>query len=106
MFALARSSWRDYDAKKLSAGGGIYDRSAKSVPLSAEARQLLEIEAEAPSGEEVIRKILTARVDLLYNGGIGTYVKAASEEHADVGDRSNDRVRVDGRQLRARVVAE
>jgi glutamate dehydrogenase len=106
MFALARSSWRDYDTKKLSAGGGIYDRSAKSVPLSAEARKLLEIEAEAPSGEEVIRKILTARVDLLYNGGIGTYVKAASEEHSDVGDRANDRVRVDGSELRARVVGE
>jgi glutamate dehydrogenase len=106
MFALARSSWRDYDTKKLSAGGGIYDRSAKSVPLSAEARKLLEIEAEAPSGEEVIRKILTAQVELLYNGGIGTYVKAASEEHADVGDRANDRVRVDGSELRARVVGE
>ena len=106
MFALPRSSWRDYDVKLLSAGGGVYDRSAKEVPLSAAARKLLEIDAKAPSGEEVIRKILTARVDLLYNGGIGTYVKAESEEHAEVGDRSNDRVRVNGRELRARVLAE
>ncbi len=106
MFALARSSWKDYDLGLLSHGGGIYDRSAKAIPLSAEARKLLEIEAEAPSGEEVIRKILTARVDLFYNGGIGTYVKAESEEHADVGDRANDRVRVNGRELRARVVGE
>jgi glutamate dehydrogenase len=106
LFALPRSSWRDYDTKLLSKGGGIYDRSAKAVPLSPEARKLLDVEEEAPSGEEVIRKILTARVDLLYNGGIGTYVKAESEEHADVGDRSNDRVRVNGRELRARVVGE
>ncbi len=106
IFALARSSWKDYDQGLLSPGGGIYDRSAKAIPLSAEASKLLEIEAEAPSGEEVIRKILTARVDLLYNGGIGTYVKAESEEHAKVGDRANDRVRVNGRELRARVVGE
>jgi glutamate dehydrogenase len=106
MFALARSSWRDYDTKRLSAGGGVYDRSAKAIALSAEARRLLEIEADGPSGEEVIRKILTARVDLLYNGGIGTYVKAESEEHGQVGDRANDRVRVNGRELRARVVSE
>jgi glutamate dehydrogenase len=106
MFSLARSSWRDYDTRLLSAGGGVYDRSAKAIALSAEARRLLEIEAQAPSGEEVIRKILTARVDLLYNGGIGTYVKAESEEHGQVGDRANDRVRVNGRELRARVVGE
>jgi glutamate dehydrogenase len=106
VFALARSSWRDYDAALLSPGGGIYDRSAKAIPLSAEARRLLDIEGGDPSGEEVIRKILTARVDLVYNGGIGTYVKAESEDHADVGDRSNDRVRVNGREVRARVIGE
>ncbi len=106
MFALARSTWRDYDPALLSKGGGVYDRSAKSIPLSPEARRLLDIEAEAPSGEEVMRKILTARVDLLYNGGIGTYVKAESEEHGDVGDRANDRVRVNGREVRARVIGE
>ena len=106
MFGLARSSWRDYDTKLLSAGGGVFDRSAKAIELSAEARRLLEIGDGAPSGEEVIRKILTARVDLLYNGGIGTYVKAESESHGQVGDRANDRVRVSGRELRARVVGE
>jgi glutamate dehydrogenase len=106
LFGLARSSWRSYDPALLSKGGGIYDRSAKAIPLSPEARRLLEIEHEPPSGEEVIRKILTAPVDLLYNGGIGTYVKATSEEHGEVGDRANDRVRVDGREVRARVVGE
>jgi glutamate dehydrogenase len=106
LFGLARSSWRDYSPGLLSRGGGIYDRSAKAIPLSPEARRLLEVESESPSGEEVIRKILTAPVDLLYNGGIGTYVKAGAEEHAAVGDRANDRVRVDGREVRARVVGE
>jgi glutamate dehydrogenase len=106
MLALPRSSWRDYDSSAISKGGGVYDRSAKAIPLSPEARKLLEVEKGNPSGEEVIRHILTARVDLLYNGGIGTYVKAAGEEHADVGDRSNDRVRVAGREVRARVVGE
>jgi glutamate dehydrogenase len=106
LFGLARSSWRDYNASVLGRGGGIYDRSAKAIPLSPEARRLLEIDHESPSGEEVIRKILAARVDLLYNGGIGTYVKAGSEEHPEVGDRANDRVRVDGREVRARVVGE
>jgi glutamate dehydrogenase len=106
LFALARSSWRDYNPALLSKGGGIYDRSAKAIPLSPEARGLLDVEGADPSGEEVIRKILTARVDLLYNGGIGTYVKAESEEHGEVGDRTNDRVRVDGREVRARVIAE
>jgi glutamate dehydrogenase len=106
LFRLPRSSWRDYDASLISKGGGIYDRSAKAIPLSAEARRALDIGAPAPSGEEVIRRILSSRVDLLYNGGIGTYVKAAVEENADVGDRTNDRVRVDGSDVRARVVAE
>jgi glutamate dehydrogenase len=106
LFGLARSSWRDYNPGLLSKGGGVYDRSAKVVPLSLEARRLLDIDSASPSGEEVIRKIVTARVDLLYNGGIGTYVKAGSEEHAAVGDRANDRVRVDGREVRARVVGE
>jgi glutamate dehydrogenase len=104
---LARPlDWRDYDPALLSRGGGVYDRSAKAIPLSPEARALLDIEGGDPSGEEVMRKILTARVDLLYNGGIGTYAKAESEEHAEVGDRSNDRVRVNGREVRARVIGE
>jgi glutamate dehydrogenase len=106
LFRLPRSSWSDYDSTQLSPGGGVYERSAKAIPLSPAARKLLEIDAGAVSGEELIRRILTARVDLLYNGGIGTYVKAVAEDDAEVGDRANDRVRVDGRELRARVVGE
>jgi glutamate dehydrogenase len=106
LFGLARSTWRDYDASLISEGGGIFDRSAKAIPLSPAMRKLLDLEGESASGEEVIRRILCARVDLLYNGGIGTYVKASSEDDAEVGDRANDRVRVDGGEIRARVVAE
>jgi glutamate dehydrogenase len=106
LFRLPRSSWRDYDTGLISRGGGVFDRSAKAIPLSPEARRLLEVDAESVPGEEVIRRILTSRVDLLYNGGIGTYVKASGEEHVEVGDRSNDRVRVDAGQVRARVVGE
>jgi glutamate dehydrogenase len=106
LFGLQRSSWADYDASTISPGGGIFERSAKEVPLSPEARAVLGIEDAAPSGEEVIRAILTARVDLLYNGGIGTYVKASTEEHAEVGDRTNDRVRIDAAAVRARVIGE
>ncbi len=106
LFELERSSWRDYAAAAISAGGGVYDRSAKAIPLSQQARRALAIEEDHVSGEQLVRRILTAPVDLLYNGGIGTYVKAAGETHAQVGDRTNDRVRVDGRELRARVVGE
>ncbi len=106
LFRLPRSSWRDYDASLISRGGGIFDRSAKAIPLSPEMRALLDLEGESASGEEVIRRLLSARVDLLYNGGIGTYVKSSGEEDAEVGDRANDRVRVDGGEVRARVVAE
>jgi glutamate dehydrogenase len=106
LFKLPRSSWRDYDAALISRGGGVFERAAKAIPLSPEIRKLLDLEGESASGEEVVRKILTARVDLLYNGGIGTYVKGTAEEDAEVGDRANDRVRVDGAQVRARVVAE
>ena len=106
LFRLPRSSWRDYDTDLISQGGGVFDRSAKAIPLSPQIRALLEIDAESASGEEVIRRILAAKVDLLYNGGIGTYVKASGEEHVEVGDRSNDRVRVDAGDVRARVVGE
>ena len=106
LFQLPRSTWKDYDASLIGRGGGVFERSAKAIPLSPEMKQLLELEGESASGEEVIRRILTARVDLLYNGGIGTYVKAGGEDDADVGDRANDRVRVQGRDLRARVVGE
>ncbi len=106
LFERPRSSWMDYEKSLLSAGGGIYDRAAKSIPLSAEARQALGIEAPAMTPVDLMRAILAAPVDLLYFGGIGTYVKASSESHADAGDRANDPVRVDADQLRARVIGE
>jgi glutamate dehydrogenase len=108
LFALPRSSWADYDQALISAGGGVWPRTVKSVPVSPEARAVLGIDAgvAALSPDELISAILAAPVDLLWNGGIGTYVKASSESNADVGDRSNDAVRIDARQLRARVISE
>jgi glutamate dehydrogenase len=108
LFALPRSSWADYDETLISAGGGVWPRSAKSVPVSPQARTALGIDAtvSALSPDELISAILAAPVDLLWNGGIGTYVKASSESNADVGDRSNDAVRIDATRLRARVVGE
>jgi glutamate dehydrogenase len=106
MFALPRSTWDDYDRRALSRGGGIHPRNAKTVPLSPEARRLLGLDSPAPSPRDVVRAILRLPVDLLWNGGIGTYVKASGESHAEVGDRANDAVRVDGRELRCRVVGE
>lgn len=106
LFRLPRSSWRDYDSSLISPGGGVFDRSDKSIPASPEMKSLLGISHDRMSGEQMIRKILTSRVDLLYNGGIGTYVKASSEDNISVGDRTNDRLRVDGCDIRARVVGE
>ena len=106
LFALPRSSWADYQTRALSAGGGVYDRSQKHLQLSAQARKLLELGAERVTPLEVIRAILKLPVDLLWNGGIGTYVKAADERHGEIGDRANDAVRVDGREVRARVLGE
>jgi glutamate dehydrogenase len=108
MFALPRSSWADYDVSLISAGGGVWPRSAKSVPVSPQARAALGIDAgvAALSPDELISAMLAAPVGLLWNGGIGTYVKADSESHADVGDRSSDAVRINASRLRAKVVAE
>ncbi len=106
LFALARSSWADYDTALISAGGGVFPRSAKSISLSPEARAELGIAAERLTPNELMQAILKASVELLWNGGIGTYVKAASETHADVGDRANDAIRIDGRELRCKVVGE
>jgi|FEC22Drversion2_1045045.scaffolds.fasta_scaffold01787_1 glutamate dehydrogenase len=106
LFDLPRSSWMDYDKALLSAGGGIYDRAAKSIALSSEARAVLGIETPTMTPVDLMRAILTAEVDLLYFGGIGTYVKAASESHADAGDRASDALRVNGDQLRCRVIDE
>jgi glutamate dehydrogenase len=108
MFKLPRSSWEDYDARLISKGGGIYARSAKSIPLSPQVKQALAIDPsiESMSPAELMSAILKAPVDLLWNGGIGTYVKSSRETHADVGDRANNALRVDGRELRCRVVGE
>ena len=106
LFDLPRSSWADYDLTTLSPGGGVWSRADKSLKLTREARALLGIVADAVPPNEVIRAILKMKADLLWNGGIGTYVKASSESHAAVGDRANDGVRVDGRELRCRVVGE
>jgi glutamate dehydrogenase len=106
MFALPRSSWDDYDKSKISSGGGVWPRSVRSIELSHAARSALGIDAESLSPEELMHQILLAPVDLFYNGGIGTYIKASSETHAQVKDRANDAIRVDGNQLRCKVVAE
>ena len=109
LFELARSSWGGYDRALLSAGGGVWPRTAKSIPVCEQVRAALGIGPDAPdamSPSELVRAILTAPVDLLWSGGVGTYVKASTESHADVGDKANDHVRVDGRDLRVRVVGE
>ncbi|GAA2396213.1 NAD-glutamate dehydrogenase [Streptomyces glaucosporus] len=108
LFELPRSSWADYDTSLLSPGGGIHPRSAKSIPVNAHVREALGIEdgVTKMTPAELMKAILRAPVDLLWNGGIGTYVKASTETHADVGDKANDAIRVDGRDLRAKVVGE
>ncbi len=106
LFALERSSWDDYDKSTLSAGGGIFSRQAKTIPISPQVQAWLGIEAEQLTPHALIRELLKAPVDLLWNGGIGTYVKSARETHADVGDLANNPVRVDGRELKCRVIGE
>jgi len=106
LFQLPRSSWDDYDRGKLSAGGAIFRRQQKTVVLSESARKMLGAEKSVLSPAELIQTILKARADLLWNGGIGTYVKANSESNAEVGDRSNDSVRINATQLNVRAVAE
>jgi glutamate dehydrogenase len=108
LFVKERSSWADYDPTVISTGGGVWPRSAKSVPVGPEMRAALGLAHDVTelSTVELIRAILVAPADLLWNGGIGTYVKAAAETHADVGDKTNDSVRVDGGELRVKVVGE
>lgn len=106
LFELPRSGWNDFNTEIISAGGGVYSRSAKTITLSPEARSALGILHEQLSPNDLIRSILKAPVDLLWNGGIGTYVKSHGESHVDVGDKSNDAVRIDGRELRCKVVGE
>ncbi|MGB5345051.1 MAG: NAD-glutamate dehydrogenase [Woeseia sp.] len=106
LFKLPRSSWEDYNEKLISKGGGLFSRQAKQVRLSPEVRKLLDVRATSLQPTELIRAILKMPVDLLWNGGIGTYVKASSESHTDVGDRSNDGLRVNANELRCKVIGE
>lgn len=106
LFNLPRSTWMDYDAKLISEGGGVYSRSAKSIKISPEMKQVLNIDKDTLVPNELIRAIIKAPVDLIWNGGIGTFVKSTQETHADVGDRTNDAIRVNGNDLNARVIGE
>ncbi|MEV7737146.1 NAD-glutamate dehydrogenase [Streptomyces sp. NPDC088921] len=108
VFELPRSSWADYNTELISAGGGVFPRTAKSIPVNAHIREALGIEDKVAkmTPADLMKAILKAPVDLLWNGGIGTYVKASTETHTDVGDKANDPIRVDGADLRVRVVGE
>ncbi|MFE2552354.1 NAD-glutamate dehydrogenase [Streptomyces sp. NPDC059355] len=108
LFDLPRSSWADYSAELLSAGGGVHPRTAKAIPVNAQMRAALGIDAGVTkmTPAELMQTILQAPVDLLWNGGIGTYVKASTETHTDVGDKANDAIRVNGGDVRAKVIGE
>lgn len=106
LFALAGSGWNDYNPALISKGGGVYERSVKSIALSKEVRAALGTHVTSASPDELIQMILKAPVDLLWNGGIGTYVKASSESHDEVGDRNNNALRVNGNELRCKMVGE
>ena len=108
LFELPRSSWGDYDTSLISEGGGVFPRTLKSIPISPQMHEALAIDpsVQAMSPAELVKAVLLAPVDLLWNGGIGTYVKAWDETHAEVGDKANDGVRVNGRELRCKVVGE
>lgn len=106
LFDLPRSSWEDYETKLISKGGGIFSRADKSIKLTAEVKKLLDITDDALTPNELIQAMLKAPVDLLWNGGIGTYVKASSETDAEVGDRANDSLRINGSELRCKVMGE
>jgi glutamate dehydrogenase len=106
LFELPRSSWSDYNDKLISKGGGIYSRQAKQIKLSREVREMIGADMQTMQPNELIRAILKMPIDLLWNGGIGTYVKASTESHIDVGDRSNDSVRVNANQLCCKVIGE
>jgi glutamate dehydrogenase len=106
IFNLPRSSWADYDQAKISKGGGVYSRSMKKIPLSPEVKALTGLTADQAEPSELMRALLKAPVDLLWFGGIGTFVKSSAETNADVGDKANDALRVDGRDIKAKVVGE
>lgn len=106
LFNLARSGWPDYNATLISKGGGIFERTAKSIKISAEMKKLFHIEKDSLTPDDLIKALMLAPVDLLWNGGIGTYVKAKTESNEGVGDRTNDNLRINGSQLQAKVVGE
>ncbi len=106
LFNLPRSSWEDYNKELISKGGGIFARSAKSISLTPEIKKMLATDKDAMTPTELIKCLLKMPVDLIWNGGIGTYVKASSETHAEVGDRANDGLRVNGGELKAKIIGE
>jgi glutamate dehydrogenase len=106
LFDNPQLGWADYDKKLISPGGGVFERSAKSAPMSAEMKRVFAIAEDQLTPAELIRHLLTAEVDLLFFGGIGTFVKARAETHAQVGDKANDALRIDGEAIRAKVVGE
>jgi glutamate dehydrogenase len=106
LFDMPRSNWSDYDPDLISEGGGVWERASKEIPLSPAVQKWLGVRHATMEGEELIRRMLVAEVDLLWNGGIGTYVKSTQEKNADVGDRANDNVRVSASQVKAKVIGE
>jgi glutamate dehydrogenase len=106
LFALPRSSWDDYDRSKISKGGGVFPRTLKSIKLTPEIKKALDVKEDSLAPHDLIRAILLSPVELFWNGGIGTYVKASNERHADAFDRANDPVRVNGNELRCKIVGE
>ncbi|MGM0985506.1 MAG: NAD-glutamate dehydrogenase [Pseudomonadota bacterium] len=106
LFEMPRSSWEDYNTELISEGGGVFKRSAKTIPISRQMKTLFGIKEDKLAPNELIRAMLKSRVDLLWNGGIGTYVKGSEETDAQVGDKANDGLRIDGRELQCRVIGE
>ncbi|PCI73231.1 MAG: NAD-glutamate dehydrogenase, partial [SAR86 cluster bacterium] len=106
LFKRQGSSWEDYSASLISKGGGVFSRQSKSIAITAQMKSCFDIEADSLTPDELISALLISPVDMLWNGGIGTYVKATSENHQEVGDKANDSLRVNGKQLRCRVIGE
>ena len=106
LFTTPRTKWSDYNVKLISKGGGVFDRSAKVLNVSQEIKELLDLEVDTIIPDDLIKAILKARVDLLWNGGIGTYIKSSSENNVDIGDKANDALRVNGNEVRAKVIGE
>ncbi|MGC3873973.1 NAD-glutamate dehydrogenase [Halomonas sp. GXIMD04776] len=106
LFELPRSSWEDYDSSLISEGGGVFKRSAKSITITPQMKSVFGIKADKLSPNDLISAMLKSKVDLIWNGGIGTYIKSSAESHADVGDKANDSLRIDGREVNCRVIGE